>query len=74
MSIIKQIIVDELVENCHVIDFEIVLFIALKKIAKDNKKYHSGVIASCVVDRIATAEKESLKLMNPEVVKAFIEE
>lgn len=70
MSIASQIIVDELIEQGHIVDVEDVIYKALKEYCKINRDNWNGSIAFAISKRIEEAiENETPEpIMNPELV------
>ena len=74
MSIAKQILFDELIEQSHPNLVETVIYEALYDYYKKEEKTFNGAIAYSICMRIDEAEAKgsSELIMNPELVKSLI--
>ncbi|QQV91456.1 hypothetical protein M1M25_gp025 [Tenacibaculum phage Gundel_1] len=72
MSISKNILLDELIEQPHHEKVEDVIFWALEMYAENNKGTNGAMVAYAITQRIEDDEKEGKsKLMNPELIKSL---
>lgn len=73
MSISKKILLDEIIEQCHVENVEDVIFWALDAYSKLVGKSTNGkMIAYAIVQRIKDDEnKGEPELMNPELIESL---
>ena len=73
MSIAKQILLDELIEDAHHENIEDVIFWALEAYCNDGKDTTGRMIAHAIVQGIKDAEQRGVaELQNPELVESII--
>lgn len=75
MSIAKQILLDELIEDAHHENIEDVIFWALEAYGGDGEYTDGRMIAYAIIERIKDDEKKgTAELQNPELVESIINE
>lgn len=75
MSIRRRILIDELIEVSHFLDFSEIIHIALTEYAEKHKGMSSAVIASCVSNRITEGlQGINTTLVNPDEIEELLKQ
>jgi len=72
MSESKKIIIDEILEQGHIVLVQDVIYNALSEYAENQKGSNYGAVAFCIKSRIDDAEETGeMNIMNPELIDSL---
>jgi len=71
-SMSSEIILDEIIEQCHIVLVQDVIYNALREYAENQKGTNYGAVAYCIYSRIDDAENGlCTTIMNPELIESL---